>query len=155
MPYEGNHSVVQCAVEGVHGIVAVVLRRIQGTALDALVPENVGEDAVQRRDTHHAHLAFKHGSCHTFTRNWNRGLHCSRIMLEHVENATQFLPLSNQCTYRSSIQSITLQRKQSTKQHLPSLLHESNSTFKQQHTHFINHSTDILECIAHHSYSLK
>ena len=54
-----------------HGIVAVVLRRIQGTALDALVPENVGEDAVQRRDTHHAHLAFKYECCHTFTRNWN------------------------------------------------------------------------------------
>ena len=54
-----------------HGIVAVVLRHMQGTVLDALVPYGVGEDAVQRRDTHQAHLAFKHGSCHTFTRNWN------------------------------------------------------------------------------------
>ena len=126
-----------------------------GDCPGALVPDIVGEDAVQRRDTHHAHLAFKHECCHTFTRNWNIGFHYSRIMLEHVENATQLLPLSNQCTHRSSIQSITLQRKQSTKQHLPSLLHESNTTFKQQHTHFINHSTDILECIAHHSYSLK
>ena len=82
-------------------------------------------------------------------------LHYSRIMLEHVENAMQLLPLSNQCTYRSSIQSITLQRKQSTKQHLHSLLHESNTTFKHQYTHFINHGICILEYIAHHSYSLK
>ena len=155
MSCEGNHSVVQRAVEGVHGIVAVVDLHIQGTVLDAFIPDSVGEDAVQRRDTHQAHLAFKHGSCHTLTRNWNRGLHYSRIMLEHAENATQLLPLSNQCTYRSSIQSITLQRKQSTKQHLHSLLHESNNTFKQQHTHFINHGICILECIAHHSYSLK
>ena len=155
MSCEGNHSVVQRAVEGVHGIVAVVLRHIQGTFLDAFVPDSVGEDAVQRLDTHHAHLAFKHECCHTFTRNRNIGFHYSRIMLEHVENAMKLLPLSNQCTHRSSIQSITLQRKQSTKQHLSSYLHESNTTFKQQHTHFINHSTDIPVSIAHHSYPLK
>ena len=71
MSCEGNHSVVQRAVEGVHGIVAVVDLHIQGTALDAFVPDSVGEDASQRRDTHQAHLTFKHESCHTFTRNWN------------------------------------------------------------------------------------
>ena len=79
----------------------------------------------------------------------------SSITLERVENAMQSLPLSNQCTHQSSIQSITPQRKQSTKQHLPSLLHESNSTFKQQHTHFIKYSTGIPQSIIHHSYSLK
>ena len=130
MSCEGNHSVVQRVVEGVHGIVAVVDLHIQGTVLDAFVPDSAGEDVVQRRDTHHAHLAFKHEICHTFTRNWNIGFHYSRIMLEHVENAMKLLPLSNQCTHRSSIQSITLQRKQSTKHYIPSLLHESNSTFK-------------------------
>ena len=74
-PCKGNCSVDQRAVEGVHDIVAVVLRHRYGITLDVLVPDNVGEDAVQRRDTHHAHLAFKHESCHAFKRNQNKKLH--------------------------------------------------------------------------------
>ena len=154
MSCEGNHTVVQRAVEGVHGNVAVVLRHIQGTVLDAFVPYGVGEDAVQRRTAHQAHLAFKHGSCHAFTRIQNKKHFCSRITLEHIEYAMQSPPLSNQCTHRSSIQSITLQRKLSTKHYIPSLLHESNSTFKQQYTHSISHSTSIKISITYPSYPL-
>ena len=154
MSCEGNHAVVQRAVVRVHGNVAVVLHRIQGTALDAFVPYGVGEDARRRWAAHHAHLAFKHENCHTFKRIQNKKHFCSMITLEHVENAMKLLPLSNQCTHQSSIQSITLQRKLSTKHYIPSLLHESNSTFKQQYTHSISHSTSIKISITYPSYPL-